>query len=776
MFRLPPAALWAVLCSLAVPAFGAVLPVTPGESTSGIQAVFSSAEPGDTVSFAAGTYNIKNLLEVPCGVTITGPVATPATAVLAASYTGNNIFSLVNCSRPTTIEYLHFENTGGIYVTAPSSGLTITHNQFTNLPANYSQFTDMGVYFDGTSGGTIANATITNNTIGDANSCTAVMSLNSDEGGDCDGLVFQGNLNGIAIENNEFTHLEEGFHVLCYGNNCAGPTAPTWTHFDAKWNDFNNIHRIAMEMQPQNATDVVIQYNTYENAYAPSTFSMGISLACCAGISGATVPYANDNVLLANTPPAGEYIAFAIEWWGNGAQANNNLIQGYWANGIVWGKGGPPWEVLNTIIEGPNMGGRYGCFICNEKEGATTIPMQSGNTTSTTIMPVDSVAPTISQSSGSVALSDTGSNTSIYYTTDGSTPTTASTLYTGPFSPAPGSTVRAIGMWGQGANAKTFPAGYGYLPSAVVTAVVSGVSSAPTVQSISVTGATSATLGGATLQLAAVATYSDGSQEPITPTAWSSNQAAVCTVSPTGLVTPVAAGACGVAASFESLTSAPYTISVAVAPPKVTSLALAVTATTAEIGATLQFTATGVYSNGTSGPVVAAWSSSNAAVATISATGLLTAVAEGSVQVNASSGGVSSAVPITIIITSGGPIVRGFLSTPGNINTLAPCGRLQFSAFAEYADGTTVSVTPVSWATTNTVIGTISPTGLFTANVPGTVNVVALLAGNVSSSQWGITIAPSPSVTIPLAPGTYTVVIPACGSASITGLGLSISQ
>ena len=112
------------------------------------------------------------------------------------------------------------------------------------------------------------------------------------------------------------------------------------------------------------------------------------------------MPFINHNVLLANIKEVGKYIAYAIEWWGNGAQANNNLIQGYWAHGIVWGLGGGPWEVRNSVIQGPYMAGPYGCYICDEKEGATTKPTQIENFTSTTITPVTSIAPTISPAGG----------------------------------------------------------------------------------------------------------------------------------------------------------------------------------------------------------------------------------------------------------------------------------------------------------------------------------------------------------------------------------------
>ncbi len=111
--------------------------------------------------------------------------------------------------------------------------------------------------------------------------------------------------------------------------------------------------------------------------------TMGISSACCD--TGATSPGTIDsnNVLIANSPAPNappEYIPFGIEFWGNGALAQGNLIQGYWANGISWGYA-PNAIISNNNICGPNMASTN-AYISNEEHQAT--PAISSNTTSPT--------------------------------------------------------------------------------------------------------------------------------------------------------------------------------------------------------------------------------------------------------------------------------------------------------------------------------------------------------------------------------------------------------
>ena len=183
---------------------------------------------------------------------------------------------------------------------------------------------------------------------------------------------------------------------------------------------------------------------------------------------------------------SGYWAAQAIEMWGNGTVSNNNLIQGLYNSGINWGFGGAGWAINNNIIQ---LSGNSN-FIQNE-EGGTNPPSQSGNVTSNTVSARASVAPTISPSSGSapltITLTDPGytsgagpqGNTGIWYTTDGSTPVpgsgTAKYLASGQaFLLATSATVKAVGMWGALNQPASYPSGYGFVPSSVVSATFGG--------------------------------------------------------------------------------------------------------------------------------------------------------------------------------------------------------------------------------------------------------------------------------------------------------------
>jgi hypothetical protein len=182
-----------------------------------------------------------------------------------------------------------------------------------------------------------------------------------------------------------------------------------------------------------------------------------------------------DNVLVAEEPPTGDYIGMADESWGNGALYEDNVVQGNWQNGFEWAyiTNG---SIKNNIVCGSQMAASNTLINQETTPPTSAPPTISGNTTGSTCSAVTSTAPAISASSGTssgtqnVTLTDTGSNTGIWYTTDGSTPVpgsgTARFIQSGgTVAVSSTTTVKAVGMWGQLNQPKSYPLGLGYIPA-----------------------------------------------------------------------------------------------------------------------------------------------------------------------------------------------------------------------------------------------------------------------------------------------------------------------
>jgi len=180
------------------------------------------------------------------------------------------------------------------------------------------------------------------------------------------------------------------------------------------------------------------------------------------------------------------------------------------------------------------------------------------------------------------------------------------------------------------------------------------------------------------------------------------------------------------------------------------------------VGSSQQFLATETYSNGRAGDItekVASWSSSNPNVATISSSGLATAIEAGNTNITFILNGItSSPVGLTVVsststtstTTTTMPEVTLFSIevTPNPPSSLAISSLQQFDAIGTYSDGSTADITSqVTWASSNTTVATISSDGLATAAGAGTANITA--------SVDGIT---SPPVGLPVIATVVTIV------------------
>ena len=139
----------------------------------------------------------------------------------------------------------------------------------------------------------------------------------------------------------------------------------------------------------------------------------------------------------------------------------------------------------------------------------------------------------------------------------------------------------------------------------------------------------------------------DNSQISGAAVSWSSANTAVATVSAQGLVTAVANGNAQITAQSGSLTGR-ANVTVAQTASRVTITPAS--ATLNEIGETFKLNANVVDAKNNPVPGAAvSWSSADAAIATVSAQGLVTAVANGSTQVSARSGSTTGRVTITVM-------------------------------------------------------------------------------------------------------------------------------
>jgi uncharacterized protein YjdB len=174
----------------------------------------------------------------------------------------------------------------------------------------------------------------------------------------------------------------------------------------------------------------------------------------------------------------------------------------------------------------------------------------------------------------------------------------------------------------------------------------------PAIGVVEVTPGEAAVDLGATRQLEV--TVKDGSGSPVSGVVpvWSSSDPAVAAVDGKGLVTSRAVGVATIRATVLGISGgAAVTVSnPAPPPPVVTTIQVAPATATVEQGRDLQLSATVRDQNGDPMPDVAVtWSSSNAAVATVDASGRVAAVGQGIASIRASAQEGSGFAAVTVV-------------------------------------------------------------------------------------------------------------------------------
>lgn len=169
-------------------------------------------------------------------------------------------------------------------------------------------------------------------------------------------------------------------------------------------------------------------------------------------------------------------------------------------------------------------------------------------------------------------------------------------------------------------------------------------------------------------------------------------------------------------------------------------------ATLTTIGQTLQINATVLdqENNPLSGAIVA-WSSNNPAVASVSSSGLVTAVSGGTAQIRATSGSASANASVTVMQ------VAVSVAIAPTTSTLALLGEsVQLEAAVYDSGNAPIAGAAVVWSSSNPLIAAVSANGLVTAVSNGTTRITATSGGvsanatiTVMQTVGSITLVPS---------------------------------
>ena len=169
-----------------------------------------------------------------------------------------------------------------------------------------------------------------------------------------------------------------------------------------------------------------------------------------------------------------------------------------------------------------------------------------------------------------------------------------------------------------------------------------------------------------------------------------------------------------------------------------TSIKITLSTSSVAAGLPDQLTATGDYSDGTSKDLTAsvAWTSSDASVATVSAAGVVTTLAQGSAKITGTLSGVSGSITLTV----NAPIISK-LVVSSTSTSIAPGTTVQFTATGTLTTGATENATGlVTWTSSNPSVVSINVNGalgLAMGLTTGTSTITASIttsSGTVSQS------------------------------------------
>ena len=218
---------------------------------------------------------------------------------------------------------------------------------------------------------------------------------------------------------------------------------------------------------------------------------------------------------------------------------------------------------------------------------------------------------------------------------------------------------------------------------------------------------------------------------------WTSSNESVATVSTTGVIKAVGNGTCKITATTTDGTNLSASVNITV-DMKVTGISFSITDyTITNIGQTPVFTPTITPSNAANKKVL--WTSSDKSIATVSSTGVIKAVSNGTCKIIATTTdgtNLSASVNITVAL----PIKATGITT--NIANYTITTIHDVPTFRATITPTNTTNKTVKWSSSNTNVATVSESGVVTAVGNGTCTITATtMDGTNLSASVNLTVS-----------------------------------
>jgi uncharacterized protein YjdB len=275
--------------------------------------------------------------------------------------------------------------------------------------------------------------------------------------------------------------------------------------------------------------------------------------------------------------------------------------------------------------------------------------------------------------------------------------------------------------------------------TATITAEVEGERASATVTvipvpvaSVEVTPTTADLMVGESTTFTAVARSATGKELTDREIAWSSSDASVASVDGSGKVAALAAGDATITATVEGKFA---TATVTVVPVPVATVEVEPPTLNLFVGDEQTMTATAKAEDGTvltDRPV--SWSSSDEAVATIGADGVLRALAPGNATITAEVEGKIGTATVSVA-----PVPVSTVEVAPTSAYVQLGSGVQLTATPRAADGTALDGRAVTWSSSDESVATVSGDGRVTGVAKGTVTITATSEGKSGGATVTVT-------------------------------------